>query len=155
MFLLPSVALGLLLALVLGGNPSRLAEVRFRLSGAVAASLLIQIVLFSELGRGIDRPVRSALHLASYGLLAAFALANLRVRALLPVFLGMTLNGLAIAANGGSMPLSRAAARAAGIPTADSGTNVSVNAHGCGSSATSSLCRPGSRWPTCSRSAIS
>ena len=129
MFLLPSVALGLLLALVLGGNPSRLAEVRFRFSGAVAASLLIQIVLFSELGRGIDRPVRSALHLASYGLLAAFALANLRVRALLPVFLGMTLNGLAIAANGGSMPLSKAAAHAAGIPTADSGTNVSVNAH--------------------------
>jgi hypothetical protein len=126
-FLLPSLVLGVGLALTLGGRPGRLATVKFRLSWAVFLALGVQVVVFSRLGDGIPETKVRAVHLASYGLLLAFAAANIRVRALLPVLAGVTLNAIAIGSNGGSMPISRAAAEAAGSPSLE-GTNVSTSA---------------------------
>jgi hypothetical protein len=122
-FLLPAVFLGLAFALVVGGKLSRLADVRLRLSGLVLLALAAQVVLFTRLGSWIPEDVGRPVHLATYGLLVVFALANLRVRSLLPVLLGMGLNAVAIVANGGQMPISSAAAKAAGLETFE-GSNV-------------------------------
>lgn len=127
MFLLPSLLLGLVFALLLGGKPSRILDVRFRLSWTVVLALAVQVVLFTRLGEAVPGPLQRPLHLSTYALLILFALANLRLRPLIPVLLGMVSNAVAIAANGGSMPLSPSAAAAAGLPL-DAGSNVSQSA---------------------------
>lgn len=115
MFLLPSLAAGFVVALLLGGDLSRLLAVRFRLPWTVPLALAIQIGVFSPLGTSLPESERLALHTGSYAILLAFALANVRVRSFIPVLLGIAANGLAIAANGGRMPGSDAAAAAAGV----------------------------------------
>jgi uncharacterized protein DUF5317/MFS transporter/transketolase-like protein len=115
MFLLPSLLLGLVFAVVLGGRPSRLAQVRFRLTWTVPVALAIQLVIFSRLGDGLDPRTVEQLHIASYVVLLAFAAANLRVRALVPVLLGLAANAAAILANHGLMPVSPSAARTVGM----------------------------------------
>src|SRR5918992_49981 len=127
MFLLPALALGFIFAVLLGGRPSRVLEIRFRLGWLVLAALAIQLVLFTRLGDGLDATLRGPVHLASYGLLLVFAVANLRARTLLPVLAGLALNAVAIAANGGQMPVSEAAADAAGLDLAST-SNVSEHA---------------------------
>jgi hypothetical protein len=124
-FLLPSIAIGVLLALFLGGKPSRLQEVEFRRSWTVALALAVQFVLFSPLTNGVPEPAVEAVHLATYALLGVFAVANRQLRALAPILLGLALNAVAIAANGGRMPASSAAAEAAGV---DHLTNISTGA---------------------------
>jgi hypothetical protein len=114
-FLLPSLFLGLIFALLLGGRPTRVLELRLRQSWAVFAALALQVVIFSPLGDGIPERVEDPLHLATYALLFVFAAANVRTYALLPLFLGMAGNAAAIAANGGVMPVSRKAWEAAGL----------------------------------------
>jgi len=127
-FLLPSIAVGMLLAVLLGGRLTAVLDVRFRRGPLVCAALALQIVLYSRVGADWPEAVRSAVHLGSYCLLVVFAASNARVRALWPLLAGMLLNAAAIAANGGHMPVSSDAARAAGIgPVPDS--NVSEAAH--------------------------
>lgn len=127
MFLLPSLLLGLIFAVLLGGNPARLADVRFRISWTVPLALVVQVGLFSPLGEGVPTALASSVHLASYALLLAFAAANYRIRAFAPVLLGLLLNAIAVAANGGRMPVWPEAAEAAGLdPVLHS--NVSENA---------------------------
>jgi MFS family permease len=126
MFLLPSLAVGLALALVLGGRPSRVAEVRFRLTPLVLAALGVQVVLFTSLGAALDPPIVDVLHIGSYVLLLTFAAANLRIRPLVPVLLGVTLNAIAIIANKGHMPISADAAATVRHDLKD--TNVSADA---------------------------
>jgi hypothetical protein len=115
MFLLPSLLLGLVFAVVLGGRPSRLAHVSFRLTWTVPVALAIQLVIFSRLGEGLEPRAIERLHIASYIALLAFAAANLRVRALVPVLLGLAANATAILANHGLMPVSPGAARTVGM----------------------------------------
>ncbi len=125
MFLLPSIALGLLLAVLLGGRPSRLADLPLRRGWAVWLSLAGQVVLFSPFGGRVPAELFEPLHLATYGLLFLFAAANIRMLALVPLLLGMASNAVAIFANGGRMPVSRAAWEAAGLSEAE-GSNVVV-----------------------------
>jgi hypothetical protein len=127
MFLLPSLALGLLLALALGGRPARLGELRFRGAWTVVVALGAQVFLFSDLAHGVPDGWRRGAHVGTYVLLMAFAALNLRLRALCIVFLGMLCNAVAIVANGGAMPVSGAAAREAGLASSD-GANVSAAA---------------------------
>lgn len=115
MFLLPSLLLGLVFAVLLGGRPSRLVDVSFRLAWTVPVALAIQIVIFSRLGDGLEPRTIEELHVASYVILLGFAAANLRVRALVPVLLGLAANATAILANHGLMPVSPGAARTVGI----------------------------------------
>jgi Family of unknown function (DUF5317)/Major Facilitator Superfamily/Transketolase, C-terminal domain len=115
MFLLPSLLLGVVFAVLLGGRPSRLAHVSFRLAWTVPVALAIQIVIFSHLGDGLEPRTVEELHIASYVILLGFAAANLRVRALVPVLLGLAANAVAILANHGLMPVSPGAARTVGI----------------------------------------
>src|SRR2546425_10392316 len=115
MFLLPSLLLGVIFAVVLGGRPSRVAEVRFRLAWTVPVAFGIQLVIFSPLGDGLDSSTVELLHVASYGVLLVFAAANVRLRALLPVLLGLASNATAIIVNHGRMPVSPGAAAAVGL----------------------------------------
>jgi Family of unknown function (DUF5317)/Major Facilitator Superfamily len=114
-FLLPALLVGLALAWLLGGRLSRVLEVRLRLEVLVLAALAPQIVVFSRLGGALPGGAVRGLHLASYGLLAVFAAANLRVRGFGIALAGFALNAVTILANGGRMPLSKSAAAAAGI----------------------------------------
>ena len=125
MFLLPTLALGLVFALLLGGKLSRLLDVQFRLVWTVPLSMVGQLTLFSPLGDPIVEPTRGILHVATYGLLLVFVVANLRLRTLVLVLAGIAMNATAIIANGGRMPTSTEAAKAAGI---DIGSTSSVSA---------------------------
>jgi hypothetical protein len=124
MFLLPSILLGVLFALILGGRLSRLLEIEFRLSWTVFASLGVQSLLFFHV---VAQPLETPAHLVSYGLLFVFAFANARNLALLPLSLGMALNSAAIVANGGQMPVDPRAWHAAGLD-AGSSSNVRLGA---------------------------
>jgi hypothetical protein len=127
MFLLPSLVVGLLIAKLLGGRPSRILEQPLRLGGLVFGSLAVQVVLFSRLGDQIPAGLVKGLHLASYALLLAFALVNVRRLPLAPTWAGLLLNATAIFANGGRMPASADASAAAGVSPAANG-NVSLSA---------------------------
>src|SRR5918996_115600 len=121
MFLLPSIVVGIGFALLLGGRPSRILELELHRGWAVLAALGLQIALFGPWPDGIPFEFEKVLHLGSYALLVLFAAANVRHRALLPLLAGMALNAIAIAANGGQMPVSPGAQAAAGIELAPGG----------------------------------
>jgi hypothetical protein len=125
MFLLPAIVVGVAFALALGGRPSRLLDVELRHSWAVVAAFTLQLVLFPPITLGLPNPVVDALHVASYALLVLFGVANVRNLALLPLFVGMSLNALAIAVNGGRMPASEDAWAAAGLGV-DGRSNVEL-----------------------------
>src|SRR5918996_1367907 len=121
MFLLPSIVVGIGFALLLGGRPSRILELELHRGWAVLAALGLQIALFGPWPDGIPFEFEKVLHLGSYALLVVFAAANVRHRALLPLLAGMALNAIAIAANGGQMPVSPGAQASAGIELAPGG----------------------------------
>ncbi|HSJ95151.1 MAG TPA: MFS transporter, partial [Gaiellaceae bacterium] len=127
MFLLPSIFLGIAFALLLGGKPSRLLSVEFRHGWTVFAALGLQVVLFSGARDLFPPALHEPLHLSTYALLFTFAFVNVRHLALLPLFLGMALNAIAITANGGSMPVKPDAWEAAGLGAGHS-NNVEVGA---------------------------
>ena len=117
MFLAPCIGLGVLFAILLGGEPSRLHSIRFRHSWAVFLALFGQLVLFLPLPFDLPAGDASFFHSCTYALLAWFAVANFGLRRLLPLYAGLALNALAILANGGRMPVAPEAARAAGVDT--------------------------------------
>ena len=123
MFLLPSIVLGAMFALVLGGRLSRLVEIEFRHSWSVFGALGLQLLLFAHVAtESLETPI----HLVSYALLFVFAFANAKNLALLPLSLGMAMNSAAIVANGGHMPVDPAAAEAAGLSAVGSSSNVKI-----------------------------
>jgi hypothetical protein len=122
-FLLPSIVLGVMFALVLGGRLSRLVEIEFRHGWSVFAALGLQLLLFAD---AVSSELATPIHLGSYGLLFVFAFANARNLALLPLSLGMAMNSAAIVANGGHMPVDPEAATAAGLSAVDGSSNVKI-----------------------------
>ncbi|MGI8605943.1 MAG: MFS transporter [Gaiellaceae bacterium] len=116
MFLLPSILLGILFALLVGGRPGRLLELELRHAWCVPTALGLQLALvWSSFGSSVPGEVGTVVHISSYGFLVFFAAANAGTKVLLPLFAGMAANAVAIVANGGKMPVSPEAARAAGI----------------------------------------
>jgi hypothetical protein len=63
---------------------------------------------------GLPHPVAAAIHLASYALVAGFLALNVRLPGMPFVVLGTAANAVTIAANGGVLPASGDALRAAG-----------------------------------------
>lgn len=97
-----------------GGNLGALADLRFRAPWLALAGIGAQIVVISILPQG-STWLHHAVHLASYGLIAAFVWANRRVPYLWLAAVGGGLNLVAIGANGGVMPADPDALAAAGI----------------------------------------
>lgn len=116
MVLLWALLLGLLIGLLRRGSFANLAQLELRAGGLVLGALLLQMLIF-PLGREAQ-PIISwgteYLHLGSYLLLLLFVIINYREGALWLMALGMLSNFIAIAANGGYMPVSVDALRAAG-----------------------------------------
>ena len=98
------------------GRLSRLTEARLRFVPAIFGALAIQIVIISVLPGG-NPALHKVLHVASYGLAAVFLVANRRIPGMWVVAAGAASNLVAIVANGGVMPASRAAVHTAGITT--------------------------------------
>ena len=108
MFLLPAIVVGVAFALALGGRPSRLLDVKLRHSWTVVAAFVLQLVLFPPIALDLSDLAVDGLHIASYALLVFFGIANVRNLALLPLFVGMSLNAVAIAAFPTPIPASLA-----------------------------------------------
>jgi hypothetical protein len=114
--LVVAVVGGLIAGAVLGGSLANLDGLSLRLAWLVVVALLLQIVAFSPLGRPLPNSVVITMHIASYGLLLTFVVANLWRRPVMCFGLGVLLNALTITINGGYMPASAAALRLAGLP---------------------------------------
>lgn len=120
MILLAGTLLAVLLVAPLGGRLSALGSLTLRRGGLVVAAILAQVLAFIVLS-GAPLPVLLVLHAASYGLAAAFVWENRSVPGLPLLSLGALSNAVVLAVNGGTMPASAAAVRAAGLPLVEDG----------------------------------
>ena len=111
------LAAGLVLALLLGGRPERLADVRFRGVWLFFVAVAVQFAAFPLHWMPWRTPDRIAtpLWLVSYGVIALAMLINLRVAGVPIVFVGMMSNIVAVVANGRHMPALPSALRGAGL----------------------------------------
>jgi len=125
MVVLAGVLLALLSAIVAGGRIAALAGLRFHSAWLLVAALGLQLLVVSfaaGAGAGWHAPV----HVASYGLAAAFVVRNRHVPWLWLVATGGLMNAAAILANGGVMPASPSAVELAGLAAADGFANSAV-----------------------------
>ena len=97
-----------------GGRLARLGEVRLRAGWLVLVAIATQILIVS-VAPGGSHGWHDEAHLASYALLAAFAVVNASFPYLWLMAAGGLLNLIAIAANGGVMPADPDALAAAGL----------------------------------------
>ncbi|MCI2429043.1 DUF5317 domain-containing protein [Candidatus Acetothermia bacterium] len=119
MVLLWAILLGLLIGLLRRGSLANLAKLDLRAGGLVLLAMLLQILIF-PLGQGAQPIIpwgTEYFHIASYIFLLLFVVINHREWALWTMALGMLSNFVVIAANGGYMPASIEALRAAGKTT--------------------------------------
>jgi len=109
-FLIVSV----IVALLRGGSILRLGQLHIRHAYLILIALALQLLVFSPLGVGWERWV-GYLYLASLALLLLAVAFNRDLPGMSLLGLGLFLNFLVIAANGGLMPISVEAARRAGL----------------------------------------
>ena len=116
MVLLWALLLGLLIGLIRHRSLAHLARLNLRAGWLVLCAMLLQMLIL-PLGQGAKPLVTwgmEYLHIGSYLLLLLFVGINYRERALWVMALGMLSNFLVITVNGGHMPASLDALRAAG-----------------------------------------
>jgi hypothetical protein len=118
MLFLVAILIGVVAGLLRGGRLSHLARLRLRWLWLVPLSLVIQLLIFPLFSEVPFLPYATApLHVLSYALAGLWLIVNLRVIPLAVVGIGALANLLVVAANGGRMPASTAALRAAGWAT--------------------------------------
>ena len=111
------------------GRLTALADVRFRSAWLAVVAIVAQIVIISVLPQG-NGWLHHAVHLATYGLIAAFLWLNRDLPYLWLAALGGALNLVAITANGGVMPADPdALARAGVVQEAGDFANSTAVAH--------------------------
>ncbi|MDD5453808.1 MAG: DUF5317 domain-containing protein [Candidatus Bipolaricaulis sp.] len=114
--LLWAVGIGIVAGLIRRGNLVNLGQLRLRAPWLILIALVIQVLIFPVGSRGPLIPVGTAyLHLVSYASLAAFIGLNRRYPEFLIMGVGLVLNLIVIAANGGYMPASAMALDRAGL----------------------------------------
>lgn len=114
---------GVVAGLARGGKVTNIAQVDLRFAGFVFAGLGIQVI--AELWAAfVDPGLRTRagipILMVSYALLIAFVVANRRLPGAILIAVGLALNLIVIAANGG-MPVSLSAAQAAGLDPSGAG----------------------------------
>lgn len=114
MFILYPLLIAIAMATVTGVRPDRLADLRLRWWGLALAGLLVQVALFSPAAATLTS-IGPVIYVVSTGAVLVTVLANLRRPGIALVAIGAVLNLSAIAANGGYMPTTAAALRAAGL----------------------------------------
>ena len=97
-----------------GGDLRRLADLQVQAKGLLYLALAVQ-VLITDFLTTWPRPVLVVAHLLTYAAAALIVWRNRRLPGLPLLAVGAACNGLAIAANGGTLPASAAALRQAGI----------------------------------------
>lgn len=108
---------GVLVGFARGGRVERLAELPIRLAWLVGLAWLVQVVLFvSPLAHSID-PFAAPIHLATVLLLAIVIVFNRALPGFAILGVGLLLNAVVYAANGGFMPVSEGALLASGNMT--------------------------------------
>jgi hypothetical protein len=116
MVLLTGFALALAVALLGGGRPGRVADLRLCAVGLFYLAIGLQLVAFPAglLPWAPGDRVATLLSLTSYGVLVAATLANRRVPGTPLIGAGLACNVVAMLANGGHMPATATALRALG-----------------------------------------
>jgi hypothetical protein len=122
MFILYPLLIAVLLASLTGGRPDQLADLRLRWWGLAVGGLLVQVLLFSPAGAALAG-IGPVVYVVSTVAVLVTVLANLRRPGLALVAIGAVLNLAAIVANGGYMPTTPAALRAAGLDPAGGYSN--------------------------------
>ena len=107
MSLLIAIVIGVALGFALGGRPGNLLEVSLRWNALVVLGLALQVLLFGPLNV-LPAPSVPALYLLSNAIAAIWVIRNLAIAGLPCIGLGALSNVLAIAANGGRMPVDAA-----------------------------------------------
>jgi hypothetical protein len=114
MILIALAALCLLSVPLSGGSLKPLGDLRFHLAFVPLLALALQVLIVT-IAPGGNRALHVAIHIASYGLIAVFLGANVRLPGAKPIALGAGSNALAIVLNGGVMPASATALRIANL----------------------------------------
>lgn len=109
-----AAALGLAVGLLRGGSLERLAALPIRWPWVAALAWVAQVVLFTSPLAPLLEPVAPLVHGASLAVLAVVMVANRHLPGLALFGAGLLLNALVFATNGGFMPVSETALRAAG-----------------------------------------
>jgi DHA3 family macrolide efflux protein-like MFS transporter len=110
------VLAGLILGLVAGGRLDNLVYVRLRWLPVLLLAAVARFALDAALsGGGLPGPLRLWAVVAIYALLTATLLANARLPGMMAAALGTAGNGIAIALNGGWMPVWQPSLAAAGL----------------------------------------
>ena len=115
LLILGAIVMGLLIGLAFGGSLRRLGEAHFRWWPLALIGLALQLVPVPTTAGQLDHRLAIGLLIASYGVLLAFVVANLRKPGFWLIGAGFVLNALAITLNGG-MPVSDHALREAAGP---------------------------------------
>jgi len=114
------VALGIVLVVVAGADLRRLRDVRLRHGWLIAAAFALQLSVFAVPWTSHALAHRTVtVHVVSYGLLLAFAAANLREPGFAVAALGLASNTLVIFLNHGRMPVALSVWRRTGKVAAD------------------------------------
>jgi hypothetical protein len=111
-----------------GGSLTRLASVRLRGVWLGVAALALQVLVMT-VWPSMPHPLAVAGHLASYVMLGVVLWLNRRLPGMWLVALGVGANAVTIAVNGGTLPASAHALRAAGIHLRAGFDNSGVVAH--------------------------
>jgi uncharacterized protein DUF5317 len=114
MFLVIFVVLALVSVPLTGGGLSRLADLQLRAVPIIFVALVVQVVIISFIGGGPSW-LHPALHLSTYAVALWFVFMNRAVPGAWLLGAGGLSNFVAIAANGGTMPASKAAIQTAGV----------------------------------------
>jgi hypothetical protein len=123
------LAVGCLLTVPLSGRSlAGLAELRLRALWMAPLALALQVVIVT-LAPGGDATLHAAVHIGTYGLIAAFLWANRRIAGAPVIGAGALANTVAILANGGVMPAAHAAQRLAGLTEGAGFHNSAVVGH--------------------------
>lgn len=120
MILLAVLILALVTVPLTGGRLTRLADIQLRHLWAIAVGLGLQILIISVFPDRFEW-THVPLHIGSYVFAGFFVWANRRIPGMVVIGLGALSNALAIVANGGVMPASPTALRAAGLATRNDG----------------------------------
>jgi hypothetical protein len=113
---------------LLGGRLALLAGLQVRGIWVLLPALLVQ-VLITDVVTSAPRALLAAIHLATYAAAAYVIWLNRKLPGIVILGAGATMNALAITVNGGTLPASASALRAAGIHEGDGFANSGVLAH--------------------------
>jgi hypothetical protein len=115
MFILYALVVGLGIGLLLGGQASRLGELKIRYAWLCVLGLAVQLLLFSDADTQRIGDLGVPIYVVSTFAVAAGGAAHYRIPGMAVVALGALSNLAAIVANGGYMPTTAAALAAAGF----------------------------------------